>query len=160
MVKTNRKSSISQIMTASKAVVEHLFDNHELCDKKWCKPLKQQIERGGKEHSQSYYRNKIDDAKLHQQIWDAYRSFTTRERLQESLHPFDTQQNEAMNASISKYAPKTKTYGMTISLTNRVLIAVTYWEQVYSSLGLSMADETVSFLKTQEIFRIYRKNMQ
>ena len=121
--------------------------------------------RGGKEISQSYYRNKIDDAKLHQQIWDAYRSFTTRERLQESLHPFDTQQNEAMSASISKYAPKTKTHGMTISLTNRVLIsvgirnltAVTYWEQVYSSLGLSMADETASFLKTQDIFRIYRK---
>ena len=47
MIKTNRNKSISQIMTASKAVVEYLFDNHGLCDKKWCKPLKEKEE--GKE---------------------------------------------------------------------------------------------------------------
>ena len=35
MIKTNIKSSISQIMTASKAVVEYLFDNHEIYDVKW-----------------------------------------------------------------------------------------------------------------------------
>ena len=40
MIKTNRKSSISQVMTASKAVVEYFFDNHEFCDMKWCKALK------------------------------------------------------------------------------------------------------------------------
>ena len=46
-IKTNRNSSISQIMTASKAVAEHLFDNHEFCDVKWCKPL-EQLKEGGK----------------------------------------------------------------------------------------------------------------
>ena len=124
MIKTNRKLIISQIITASKAVVEHIFDNHEFSDKKWCKPLKQKQEGKEKELSQLYYRSKINDDKPCQQIWNAYKPFTTRERLQDSLHLFDTLQNEAMNASISKYAPKTKTYGMTISLTNRVLISV------------------------------------
>ena len=70
-----------------------------------------------------------------------------------------------MNASISKYTHKTKTHGMTISLTNRVLISVgisnltaeTYWEQVYFSLGLSMATKTTSFLKSQDTFRCYKK---
>ena len=47
MIKTNHNSSISQIMTASKAVVEHLFDNHEFCDVKWYKPLKELKEGGG-----------------------------------------------------------------------------------------------------------------
>ena len=65
MVKTNRKSSISQIMTAPKAVVEHFFDNHESCDVKWCKHLKR-LKEGGKELSQSYYRSKINDAKLYE----------------------------------------------------------------------------------------------
>ena len=46
MIKTNRGSSISQIMTASKAVVEYLFDNDEFCDVKWCKPLKE-LKEGG-----------------------------------------------------------------------------------------------------------------
>ena len=36
MIKANLKSTISQIMTASKVVAEHLFDNHEFCDEKWC----------------------------------------------------------------------------------------------------------------------------
>ena len=97
-----------------------------------------------------------------------YRTYTkpfiTRERLQESLHPFDTQQNEAMNTSISKYASKTNTYGMTISLTNCVLISVgisnltanTYWMQLYSTLGLTMATETSSFLMYQDTSRFYR----
>ena len=58
-----------------------------------------------------------------------------------------------MNASISKYAPETKTYDMTISLTNRVLIS----DQVYLSLGLSMATEITSFLKSQDTFQLYRE---
>ena len=70
-----------------------------------------------------------------------------------------------MNAFISKYAPKTKTYGMAISLTNRVLISVgisnltakKYWIQVYSTLSLTMATETTSFLVFQDTSRFYGK---
>ena len=51
MIKINRKSSISQITTASKAVVENLFDDHEFCDKKWSKSLKQKQEGKEKELS-------------------------------------------------------------------------------------------------------------
>ena len=69
-------------MTASKVVIEHIFDNHEFCDKKWCKPLKQKEEGKEKELSQSYYRPTINDAKLYEQIWNAYKLFTTRERHQ------------------------------------------------------------------------------
>ena len=71
---------------------------------------------------------------------------------------FDTQQNEAMRTSISKYAPKTKTYGMTISLTNKVMVgAEFFWNNVYSALNISMAPETPSFLKSQDYSRVYRK---
>ena len=34
-------------MTASKIVVEYLFDNYEFCDVKWCAPLKK-LKEGGK----------------------------------------------------------------------------------------------------------------
>ena len=57
-------------------------------------------------------------------MWDCYRPFTTIARLKESLNEFDTQKNEEMNTSIATYAHKTKKYGMTISLTNRVMIVV------------------------------------
>ena len=65
MIKTNRNKGISQIMTASKVVVDHFFDNNEFCDKKWYKPLKQKQEGKEKELSQSYYCSKINDAKLY-----------------------------------------------------------------------------------------------
>ena len=85
----------------------------------------------------------------------AYLSYTTEARLKESLHLYDTQKNEAMNNSIAKYTPKTKTYGMTISLTNRVMIAIgvsnlgagSYWKRVYSRLVIPMSPETTSFLQ-------------
>ena len=70
-----------------------------------------------------------------------------------------------MNASIVKYAPKTKTYGMTISLTNRVMIAIginnygaeKYWNRVYKELDIAMAPENVSFLQSQDKARFYKK---
>ena len=38
MIKSNRMNEISEIVTASKAVVEHLFNKHMHCDEKWCRP--------------------------------------------------------------------------------------------------------------------------
>ena len=54
---------------------------------------------------------------------------------------------------------------MTISLTNLVIITVSinnltkeqYWELVYSSLDLTMAAATTSFLKSQDTSRLYKK---
>lgn len=70
-----------------------------------------------------YWRRKNDD-KLYIQIWHVYWPFTTKTRLQESPHCFDTQQNKTINNSIVEYDPKYKTYSMTISLTNWVMFAV------------------------------------
>jgi len=76
------------------------------------------------ELSTSFYRSKKNDAKLYSQIQKAYRIYTTEARLKESLHLYDTTKNEAMHNYIVKYAPKAKSYEMTISLTNRVMIAI------------------------------------
>ena len=124
MIKTNRMKNISEIMLVLNAVVEHLFDNYEYCDERWCKPKRKQNGKEEKDLNQSFYRSKIKDTKLYNQIWNTYKPFTTETRLKDSLHMFDTQQNEAMNISIAKYAPKTKTYGITISLTKRVMIVI------------------------------------
>ena len=168
MLKRNRNRSISEISKASKAVIEHLFNCHDFCNIDWCRPLKNMKEGKKEEGSQSFYRNKVHDKKLYDQMWDCYRPFTTITRLKESLHEFDTQKNEAMNTSIAKYAPKTKTYGMTISLTNRVMIAVgtnnlgheKYWTSVYSSMDLKIGTETISFLKSLDHNRVYKGKYQ
>ena len=58
MIKSNRMNELSQIVTASKAVVEHLFNEHMYCDEKWCRPKKQRNEQKKEEGSQSFYRCK------------------------------------------------------------------------------------------------------
>ena len=65
------------------------------------------------------------------------------------LHFFDTQKNEAMNTSIMKYAPKSKTYCKTLSLKVRVCIAATtnstghelFWRKVLQRMKLEMSPE-------------------
>ena len=37
-IKTNRDTTIAEIERAPKAVIEHLFNNHENCDPAWCVP--------------------------------------------------------------------------------------------------------------------------
>ena len=39
VIKSNRGKIIFEIMRASKTIEEHLFDNHEFCDERWCAPL-------------------------------------------------------------------------------------------------------------------------
>ena len=66
-----------------------------------------------------------------------------------------------MNNYIVEYAPKTKKSGMTISLTNRVMIVIgvdnlgveSYWKRVYLRLVIPMSPETTSFLQYQNKYR-------
>ena len=38
MNKTNREGTILEINIALLAIIEHLFDNHEYCNSRWCRP--------------------------------------------------------------------------------------------------------------------------
>ena len=58
MIKTNRNKSIPEIVRSSKAVVEHLFGNHEFCDEKRCRPKSNARLKNKEEGNQSHYRCK------------------------------------------------------------------------------------------------------
>ena len=49
---------------------------------------------------------------------------TTDEKLYECMHTENSQRNEATNTSVAKYARKGRTYCATMSLTNRVMLAM------------------------------------
>ena len=89
MIKEKRSKHISEIVFASKAVVEHLFNCHEYYNIDRCRPKKQlegtTDKEKGKELSTSFYRNKYNDAKLYNQIKKAYLPYTIEARLKESL---------------------------------------------------------------------------
>ena len=58
----------------------------------------------------------------------------------------DTQLNEALNAVIARYAPKNRSYGMSMSLSNRIAIVTgihnmshnCFWKEVFELLELQM----------------------
>ena len=58
MVKINCTNIISEIQLASKAIIEHIFDNHEYCDQFRCRP-KRELERLNKNE----IRRELDDNK-------------------------------------------------------------------------------------------------
>ena len=111
MLKTNRKKSIEEICKAVEALIEHLFNNHEFCDQKWCHTNQRKTKAinsndegvfsSGKtkliptsETASDFepsphpykYRSKTDDVTFNNQMRLVYRPFLRPERLKESLH--------------------------------------------------------------------------
>ena len=105
-----------------------------------------------------YFRCKKADSKLYKQLCEAIAPYLTDEKLRMLNHPWSTQLNEAMNNSISSYAPKTKTFCRTMSLLTRVGIAAAiqalgylkFWTLVFRELGIDMDDAFASSLKARD----------
>ena len=53
MIKYYRSYPLEVVRKAAKSVLEHLFDNHEYCDVKWCKPLREQLKQKQNEDAPS-----------------------------------------------------------------------------------------------------------
>ena len=196
MIKQARHLTLDEIRLKCKAVIEHLFDNHEFCDMSWCKPKRvaQEVDNIIKElnlppssslplaqtvsprkqnlpptprslgptdnknktntASRSFYHSKANEPELYNQLINAYKKYTTPERLQESLHLFDTQVNESLHHVVSKYAPKHKNYSTTMSLSHRIAIVIgihnighfAFWSSVFRKLGLHMSKDLINNL--------------
>ena len=119
---------------------KELFTLTELVDLK--KKEKTLIER----RQNGYYRNKHKHKKAYEQIVEVYAPYITRENLLMLHHPWSTQKNEAMNKSVSSYAPKDRTFSTTKSLLTRVTIAgavqgtnnLKVWRNVFRKIRLPL----------------------
>ena len=100
----------------------------------------------------------IDDEKLFNQIMQAISPFLSHDMLSMLWHTSDTNLNEAMNRSISSFAPKDRTFSRTMSLNTRVCIAVgvnilghyEFWKKVLDRLGVKMSDSLEILLKRRD----------
>jgi hypothetical protein len=100
------------------------------------------------------YRSKVKHAREYEQIKSVLAPYLTDKKLKEIHHPYDSQKNESFNKSSSKYAPKGRTYAMTMALTARVCIAAgvgnlgphEYWTRVMERLGIEKGEHTEAFL--------------
>ena len=63
-----------------------------------------------------HYRSMIEDEDLYHQVLDALAPFMKEDMLKMLWHEYDTNVNEAMNRSVSSFAPKDRTFCRTMSL--------------------------------------------
>ena len=67
-----------------------------------------------RKHKDGYYRCKVKQGEAYEEILHQYAPYITREALQQLHHPWHTQLNEAMNQSVSAFAPNGKTYSLSL----------------------------------------------
>ena len=85
--------------------------------------------------------------------------FQTDKVLRESLHMFDTQNNESMNNVITYVVPKNKTMEHIMGLKNRISCVVVtsifgfkkYWHKVFNLMELNMSPSSKQLFQS-EIF--------
>ena len=122
MLKRKRNGTLQDLSKGALAVFEHAFDDHIYCEEEWCLPSRKKLKTGNlhgdsvpsnDEHLGStahspqperptYYRCKIADNKLREQIWEVLEPCIHPHCLMELLHSWDTSLNEAMNQIVAK----------------------------------------------------------
>jgi hypothetical protein len=151
----------AEILKAGKSILGHQFDNHEFCGG-WC-PRKRMTPQQ-LSSSERFYRCKMKDAMLYCLLVEKVGRFTTLPRLMECAHCMDTQVNESFNNIAAWMAPKNKVYCGSLSITNRLGIAIgikllgllEYFKRLFVKLGIYMSPNVVHYLKTKDKSRYAR----
>lgn len=102
------------------AAIDHTFNKHDLCDSKWCKFKNNQKKID--EFGAIKYKDVSYDC--YAIVKEAHDKLTTKEKLLQIHHPYNTQQNESLNRAVAKQAPKNITYCKSMSLKGRVAFVV------------------------------------
>ena len=117
-IKQNCKKDIEWLLVHAMAPLDHLFDNHHLCNGSWCHKKKAAesdtplpiVNAEDKRNKKTHYRSMVDEAELYKAMKEKYAKYISKEYLQHCQHSFDTQINEGINNSVSSYASKRKHY--------------------------------------------------
>jgi hypothetical protein len=145
-MKQNRgKHHIDELVENLQCVgVEHLLDNHDFCDEKWCQ------KKQGKNMEKGQYWCKEKHAKLYEQLKAIAKPYMTKKMLVDANHPYNTQMNEPLNNSVAKLAPKNKVFGISLALTSRVAVVAgiqiygwfVFYSKGFTKFGMIMPQVT------------------
>jgi hypothetical protein len=130
------------------AVFYHHFGIHDTCGE-WCRYL--QNKDNPEELKKLYYRCKVKNANLYQQLLDIWNQFCTDESLREVHHEWHTNKCESMNQFITKFIRKCSHLCMTIVGRARTYLAVgidsvgyeDYYRSLFQLLKIEYDEETM-----------------
>ena len=145
----------AQYCKAATAVVDHHFGKHDDCGT-WCR--QKDLTAAERVASGKFYRCMTKDEDLYKTIRTCIDTYCTFEAMKEVAHGHDTQVNESLNNTISWHAPKNKVYSSSVSLRNRLAMAVgissigtlEYFTRLFGKLGIVVEADTLHFLEQRD----------
>ena len=157
MLSQNRNSTMKEFLSAAKAPLEHMFDNHMFCGS-WCAA---KIVANNKTyiHPDGFLSKKNkNELKIYNDLKNITDKYGSKFFLQQSLHSFDTQTNESLNQSQAALTPKNKMFHSTKAFHYRHAIMVgthnwgyrRFWEETFNEVGIKLSDNFRMFLQRVE----------
>jgi len=151
----------SECVDAGKAVIEHHFDSHQCCGD-WCR--RKDLTDEQRKESTKFYRCKTKDAKLCEWLQEKLARFLTLEALKEVGHGMDALVNESFNNTAAWLAPKNKVYSGSLSLRNRIDIAIAittlglqeFYVRMLQAFGVPLTEDVNHFLRIINNKRVKR----
>lgn len=145
MIKQNKGGSLEDFVKNAHSPLEHLFNNHAYCSSKWCNALKAEEEGKIYTHPDGFCDKTTDDGKkMYEQLSEITHKYGNEYYLKQSMHPFTTQTNEALNYSQACVTPKSKSFHESYTFHYRHAITIgchnwgflKFWTSVFDSLGI------------------------
>jgi len=127
-VKKNQHLPDDEFNSKAMCVTQHLFNDHSLCDIKWCTKLKADAETDEERKKEIDNPNKCrkietnDEKKLYKKVKQKIGVLLEPSKMQQVHHPFSTQKNESLNRNATAVAPKDRFYGGTMQLFDRLRV--------------------------------------
>jgi hypothetical protein len=149
-------------------ILQHICGIHEGCDVAWCYDLKAKERNKACNTPKEHRIKKDNDPNTYLQLKKFFDQYASVEQMAYCNHPFDMQTNESLNNSIATVAPKTTCYSGTISLFSQIAMVillhnygyVTYFEQLFSHLGMSMTKCLLKFLQGRQDKKEFKRRYQ
>jgi len=138
-----------EVMQKSKAPLEHCYDNHKFYIHSWCYKL--QAIKQGLSYEPPIHRpffDKEQDRNMYMQLQEIFEKFGSEESIEELMHLFEIQLNEALDQAIGQTCPNFKLLGTSMTLTTRVSKVLClqnigykgYYDQVFEALCINQQD--------------------
>ena len=118
-------NDIEKYKDNAKAVLEHMFNNHQYCNPQWCLALRAKDDEKTYIHPSGWL--SCDDArqkKIYDQVKVVVDKYGGEFYLRQSMHPFNTDINEALNRAQAMLTPKAKVFHESLSFHYRHAIVV------------------------------------
>ena len=126
-LKSNKNLLFEEYCWWAPCIYLNNFNDHSLCNRKWCKPLRckeDETELPANYSVNTKFRDKVEHAELFEKIKAGLDTYFSKEAFRMCYHSFCMQKNESLNRKGAATAPKDRFYEGTSTLSDHLRMVV------------------------------------